>query len=72
LVNQVSKITRGWILAGGLIVAILLILGKLIYLQVFQYKYYFQMSEENRIRVLPRAAMRGKIVDREGRLLASD
>ena len=72
MVDHVPKTSRGWILAGGLIAAMLLILGRLTYLQVFQYKYYFQMSEENRIRVLPRAAMRGKIVDREGRLLASD
>lgn len=72
MVDQVSKTSRGWILTGGLIAAILLILARLVFLQVFQYKYYFQMSEENRIRVLPRPAMRGKIVDREGRLLASD
>jgi penicillin-binding protein 2 len=72
LVEQLPKPSRGWILTGGLIAAIVLIVAKLVYLQVFQYSYYFQMSEENRIRVLPRPAMRGKIVDREGRLLASD
>ncbi len=72
MVDQVPKSSRGWILTGGLVAAIVLILAKLVFLQVFQYKYYFQMSEENRIRVLPRAATRGKIVDREGRLLASD
>jgi penicillin-binding protein 2 len=72
LVDQVPKASRGWILTGGLVFAILLLLAKLVYLQVFQYDHYFQMSEENRIRVLPRPAMRGKIVDREGRLLASD
>lgn len=72
MVDQVSKTSRGWILTGTLIAAIILILARLVYLQVFQYRYYFQMSEENRIRVLPRPAVRGKIVDREGRLLASD
>ena len=70
--ERIPKESRGWILVSILGVAAVIIFAKLIQLQVFQYKYYFQMSEENRIRVVPRAAVRGKIVDREGRLMASD
>ncbi len=57
---------------GIVAVVFLLLLAKLVHLQVIDYAYYFQMSEENRIRLVPRTAMRGKIVDREGRALSQD
>lgn len=72
MAEQVPRSSRGWVLTGALVVAIAVILAKLLQLQVLQYDYYFQISEENRIRVLPRAAIRGKIVDRESRLMVSD
>ncbi len=72
MIDQVSKITRGRIILVLIALAFVLLVGKLIHLQVIDYAYYFQMSEENRIRLIPRTAMRGKIVDREGRPLAQD
>ncbi len=72
MVDQVSKLARGRIIIGIVAVVFLLLLAKLVHLQVIDYAYYFQMSEENRIRLVPRTAMRGKIVDREGRPLSQD
>jgi penicillin-binding protein 2 len=72
MADQVPRSSRGWVLTGALVAVIVVILAKLVHLQVIQYDHYFQMSEENRIRVLPRSAIRGKIVDREARLLVSD
>ncbi len=67
-----SKTSRTRFLTIALAAIFLLLVGKLIHLQVFSFDYYTQISEENRIRILPKTAMRGKIVDRFGRLLASD
>ncbi len=72
MIDQVTKSIRGRILAILMVAFFLLLVGKLVQLQVVSYDYYFQMSEENRIRLVPRTAMRGKIVDREGRTLATD
>ncbi len=72
MVELATKSSRSRFLTFVLAALFLLIVGKLIHLQVFSYDYYTQISEENRIRILPKTAMRGKIVDRYGRLLASD
>ncbi|BAU15941.1 penicillin-binding protein 2 (plasmid) [Leptolyngbya sp. NIES-3755] len=44
--------------------------GRLFYLQVIQGKYYFQLAEQNRIRLISTSEERGKILDRKGRILA--
>lgn len=72
MIDATTKSIRGKIVAVVMAAIFLLLLGKLIHLQVIAYDYYFQMSEENRIRLVPRTAMRGKIVDRDGRTLATD
>ena len=72
MIDLVNKSLRAKIIAIFMAVVTVLLIAKLIQLQVISYDYYFQMSEENRIRLVPRTAMRGKIVDREGRTLATD
>lgn len=72
MVEHLSKTQRGRILQVALLVIFMIMAGKLVHLQVFSYDYYFQVSEENRIRVIPKPALRGRIVDREGRVLALD
>ncbi len=72
MIDLTTKSIRGKIVAGIMAAIFLLLVGKLAQLQIVSYDYYFQMSEENRIRLVPRTAMRGKIVDREGRTLATD
>lgn len=72
MADFLTKSTRAKVIAVILTSFLILLVAKLIHLQVVDYNYYFQMSEENRIRLVPRTAMRGKIVDREGRALATD
>ncbi len=51
-------------------VFILVFLG-LVHLQLIGYRHYQQLSQENRIRLIPIRARRGNIYDREGKLLAT-
>ncbi len=44
----------------------------LVYYQIIQSKRYQQLSQANRIRILPQPASRGFILDRNGRLLAGN
>ncbi|MEM9154290.1 MAG: penicillin-binding protein 2, partial [Cyanobacteria bacterium P01_F01_bin.33] len=44
---------------------------RLAYLQVLRHDTYYQSAEYNRIRLIPRPPERGRIVDRNGTLLAS-
>ena len=48
------------------------LMGRLIYMQVVRAGYYRQLSEENRMRVIPEPALRGTIVDRSGVKLADN
>jgi len=45
---------------------------KIFYLQVLNYGFYKQMSDKNRIRLIPQPAPRGIIKDRNGKQLASN
>ncbi|GGX90687.1 penicillin-binding protein 2 [Litchfieldella qijiaojingensis] len=49
-----------------------LLMGRLVYLQVFQHEVYITRSENNRVRVEPLPPTRGLIFDRNGRLLAEN
>lgn len=44
--------------------------GRLFYVQVVQGKYYAQLAQENRVRLITTREERGRIVDRQGRILA--
>ena len=48
----------------------LLILLRLIFLQLFNYENYKKMSDENRIRLIPTQPIRGRIIDKNGFILA--
>lgn len=50
----------------------LLLASSLIYLQMIQFSKYQQLSQANRIRILPQSASRGRILDRNGRVLADN
>ncbi len=52
--------------------ALLLLAGRLFYVQVLCGAYYRAVAERNRIRVVPLAAPRGQIVDRNGKALAAN
>ncbi|HDG67610.1 MAG TPA: penicillin-binding protein 2 [candidate division Zixibacteria bacterium] len=54
------------------LVFMLAIVARLFYLQILNYDYYYNLSENNRIRVLPVPAARGKILDRNGRVLVDN
>ncbi|MFH2054646.1 MAG: penicillin-binding protein 2 [bacterium] len=69
---RLSRSARGQILVAVWLLLLLVLVVQLVNLQVVSHDYYVQVAEENRIRVTPRTAVRGRILDREGRLLASD
>ncbi len=54
------------------IIVVLVCLGGLIKLQIFQHRQLAEMSENNRIRVIPILPKRGHILDREGRVIADN
>ncbi|MBU1318966.1 MAG: penicillin-binding protein 2 [candidate division Zixibacteria bacterium] len=67
--SHYSQELRANLLAGILAALMLLLLGRMFYMQVFQHKSYLEISEENRIRIVPEMAVRGRVTDRNGRLL---
>ncbi len=67
-----SQARRVNILAGIFAGLLLLLLGRMSYMQTFQHGYYFEISEENRIRIDQEIAVRGKMLDRNGRLLVDN
>ena len=58
--------------AGGVLLAFLLLLGRFVYLQVFQHEYYQTLAEQNRISLVPIVPNRGLILDRNGEVLANN
>jgi penicillin-binding protein 2 len=61
------RIINRLIIAGFLVLCL-----ALIYYQVIQFSKYQQLSQSNRIRILPQSARRGLILDRNGNILADD
>ena len=57
------------ILASSL--AFLLILFRLVYLQVLNHQKYQNMSDQNRIRLIATEPIRGRIIDKNGEVLAN-
>lgn len=49
-----------------------LLVGRLIYLQTFRYEVLYTQSENNRIRIQPVTPVRGRILDRTGRILVDN
>lgn len=59
------------VLIGVVLVFCAAMLGRLTWLQVIQGAHYKELADENRIRLVPRSPIRGRLLDREGRVLAS-
>jgi penicillin-binding protein 2 len=57
---------RAMVAAGCIVLGMLILIGRLIWLQVVQYDYYFDLSQGNRIRNEPLPPNRGLIFDRNG------
>jgi len=51
---------------------VLVLLGRLIYLQVINYDHYVTLSQNNRISIIPIPPVRGLIVDRNGTVFAQN
>ncbi len=56
----------------AIIVLFVFILLELIYVQVIRGSFYFHLSKNNRIRVIPLEGLRGKIKDRNGLVIADN
>lgn len=67
--TRYSKALRANTIAVTLAAVIFLLLGRMFFMQIFQHKGYLEISEENRIRIIPEIAVRGRVMDRNGRLL---
>ena len=59
---------------GATLVALVILVGilaaRIIYLQIIRFEHYSVMSNDNRIKVVPRIPGRGMIFDRNGVVLA--
>jgi penicillin-binding protein 2 len=60
------------ILSGLISIAFLVIIGRFLYLQIFKYDFYKDLSENNRIAVIPNVPNRGLILDRNGVIMADN
>ena len=63
---------RIYIAAALILVFILFIFLRLFYLEVLQHEHYITLSQNNRIKVLPIAPIRGLIYSRDEVLLAEN
>jgi penicillin-binding protein 2 len=55
-----------------ILICFFLMAGSLFYLQIIRGDYFFNLSRNNRIRVVPLEGRRGRVFDRHGRLLADN
>ena len=60
------------LLSGIISIAFLIIIGRFFYLQIFKYDFYKDLSENNRIAVVPNVPNRGVILDRNGIIMADN
>ena len=72
--NAETRVFTDRSVAAGIIALVLLLLvaGRLFYLQVLRYDYYSTLSQGNRIRIEPIPPRRGLILDRNGVVLADN
>ncbi|MFB0937013.1 MAG: penicillin-binding protein 2 [Propionivibrio sp.] len=56
--------------AGTVVLAFAIVVGRFVFLQVFQHEYYTTRAEDNRISLVPIPPNRGVITDRNGVVLA--
>lgn len=65
-------VARRNILYGVVVFLFLVLLGKLYYLQIYQYERFRELADYNRIRMVTTYAPRGRILDRKGTILAAN
>jgi penicillin-binding protein 2 len=70
--NGYSRALRANTLAMVIVALMILLAGRMFYMQTFDHGDYLEKSEENRIRVVPEIAVRGKILDRNGHVLVDN
>jgi penicillin-binding protein 2 len=63
---------RERILNTAINLSFLLVIGGLLYTQVFRFAHYNTLSRNNAIRIIPIDGPRGRILDREGKLLVTN
>jgi len=70
---ETRLLTNRTLVAGiGIIVLMGVLLGRMVYLQVFNYQHYATLSQENRVKLVAIPPNRGLIYDRNGILLAEN
>lgn len=71
--RETNLFQKRLLITGIITVLLLLILiGRLVFLQIINHDHYTTLSEENRLNILPVAPIRGLIYDRNGVLLAQN
>ena len=60
------------LLSGLISIAFLIVIGRFFYLQILKYDFYKDLSENNRIAVIPNVPNRGLILDRNGVIMADN
>ncbi len=63
---------RALVMAGGLLLVMSVLMGRLVWLQVLQHEHFAELSQGNRARIEPMPADRGVIFDRQGRVIAEN
>jgi len=63
---------RGFWLLLPVLLTVLLLSGRLAQLQILEHKHWSDLALNNRLRKIPLPALRGRIFDRKGRLLAEN
>lgn len=72
LASSKSQSWLSWFLRGILIVLFLILFSKLFEVQIIKGGYYRDLSDQNRIRRIPIPAPRGRILARDGQVLAGN
>ena len=72
LISLKTQSWLSWFLRGVLILGFLVLFGRLFELQIIKGSYYRSLSEGNRIRRIPITAPRGRIIARNGEILAGN
>ncbi|MDO4435609.1 MAG: penicillin-binding protein 2 [Cardiobacteriaceae bacterium] len=67
-----SFVRRTWLAALLVLVGFLILLGRMIYLQIWRYDYYRTRSQNNRVRLKVVPPERGIIYDRQGKALSEN
>ena len=60
------------LLSVMILIAFSAIIGRFFYLQIFKYDFYKDLSENNRIALIPNVPNRGLILDRNGIIMADN